>query len=769
MHRIAHAAIYLDTPISELVREFYGPTGPLAERGWQIRPQQVEMSIAIAKLAEDYDTQDPQARHADGKFKGRAPHWGFVEAPCGTGKGLAYGLPGILLALRAEKKLADAVAHQEQQERKAAKAAGVDYVPSAKKKPEAPKLMVTTANIALQEQLVRKDFPALAEMLGVQDILRVSLLKGRNNYLCRSKIRQLDTTFLLDGKISRLVEWMRSEDCSGDKEALPWDPGDIWPSVSSGSDECVGQACPHYDGGDGSPCYWRKAVQGYRQAHVIVTNHHFVALVQGIPTCLLAVDESHELENSIRATQTKQITPWSGKGLVSRIAAAVGEDTAKTILDLPVKWLTAQAGALLSRNGIGDQDADLMLLRKGWLKDEMKKGERYAEAMRGLIELVGRTCISRGCVQENSFTMTPPKYEGEEDAEVGKLAKAWEQMVGLVDRFEAAVWGEPQSLWPSSDLPWAFWATKEKTRKGEDRVVINIAPADVAWATSVLSDRYRVAVLTTATMPDYPTQRIALGLGVSDTSAPAPRFELRLPSPYPLADQGVLVIPPGPGPKEAAWRGWAADQVVSAVIASGGGTLVLASSASQMRSYAQALRAAELPYTVRMQGEAGRGELRTWFKEDTDGVLVATRSFFQGLDIQGDACRCVVIDRIPFTHPDDPVEGVVGQLLQQRSPKSSPYMLRTVPSAAMVLAQGAGRLIRAQEDRGAVVLLDTRVLQSGDGWKMLLDALPPFPVSRDINDINRRLRGEKLSGVVQMKQAQPVRISTRGRQLSLLK
>jgi len=761
MHPIAYDAIHTDRPISELVQQFYGPTGPLAERGWQIRPQQVEMSIAIAKLAEDYDAQPD--READGKFKTKAPHWGFVEAPCGTGKGLAYGVPGILLALRAEQQTKLRAEQQEEMERQAAKAAGVEYVPSQKKKAEAPKLLVTTANIALQEQLVKKDFPALAEMLGVSDFLRVSLLKGRNNYICRQKVRNIDTSFLLDGKISKLMDWMRSPECTGDREALPWDPGEIWPSVSSGTDECVGQACPHYEDGEGKLCYWRKAIQGYRQAHVIVTNHHFVALVQGIPTCLLAVDESHELENSIRATQGRQITPWSGKTLVPRIAAAVGEDTARDILDIPVKWLISQAAALLARNGMGDQDAELMVLKPGWLREEMPRGEQYAAAMRGLVELVGRTCIAKGCVQENSYTMTPPKYDGDEEgAEVGKLAKAWEQMVSLVDRFEAAVWGEPQELWPSADLPWAFWATKEKTKKGEDRVVINIAPADVAWATAALANRYKVAVLTTATMPDYPTQRISLGLGVDDKGAPAPRFELRLPSPYPLAEQGILVIPSGPGPKEAAWRAWASEQVVAAVRTAGGGTLVLASSASQMRAYTMALRnAAGGQWDVRMQGEMGRAELRRWFQQDVDGVLVATRSFFQGLDVQGDACRCVIIDRIPFAHPDDPVEAVVGQLLQQRSPKSSPYMLRTVPSAAMVLAQGAGRLIRAQEDRGAVVLLDTRVIQPGDGWKMLLNALPPFPISRDINDIRRRLTGEKLCGVVQATQTQVSMISRR--------
>ena len=154
----------------------------------------------------------------------------------------------------------------------------------------------------------------------------------------------------------------------------------------------------------------------------------------------------------------------------------------------------------------------------------------------------------------------------------------------------------------------------------------------------------------------------------------------------------------------------------------------------------------ERRWNVYKQGEAGRQQVVESFKADTDSVLVGTRSFFQGLDVQGESCRLVVIDKVPFASPDDPLEQAVGDLLVQRAKATgaggrdpNAYLLRTVPEAAMVLVQGVGRLIRSREDRGVVVLLDGRVLQPGKGWETILQALPPFPLSDDPRDILRHL------------------------------
>lgn len=748
MHEIARRARDGEGTITQLVEAFYGPAGPLAERGWEVRPQQVELSMDVAGMLDRQAAHD--GRDEGGRYAPRPALWGFCEAPCGTGKGLAYGVPGVLASLRAEA--------EHEREVAAARKAGTP-VPT-----EPRKLVVSTANIALQEQLVRKDFPALAAMLGVEDQLRVVLLKSRANYLCRYKVRALGGAMIADPRIDKLVQWMGEADCTGDREALAWDPGSAWADVSAPADECLGSSCAHYatTGGDARPCFWRQAVAGYKQAHVVVTNHHYLAVAPAIRSCLLAVDECHELEDSLRATQAATLAPYSGRGLAGRLEGVLGADAGVLVAE-PVRWLMEQAALHLGSQqpAFGTQPPDVVKLVPGWLgaPGALADGERRGAAMRRALVDVERACTREGCTRMDRL-MLPPRASAagsQEAAEhAARLARSWEQMLRLCERYEAVLRAEPCAEWPAADLPWAIYLEIVKGRRGEDRVVAQMAPADVSWATALLAERYRTAVFTTATMPAYAPQRVALGLGVGEPGegAPEPSYEKRLPSPFPLAQQGVLVVPHGPRPKEPGWAEWAAGQVVEAVRQARGGTLVLASSARQMRAYAQALRADSgcASYAVRVQGEAGRADLRRWFAEDVDGVLVATRSFFQGLDVQGDACRCVVIDRVPFARPDDPLEEAVGRLLVDRAGggrNATAYMLRSVPSAAMVLAQGAGRLVRSRTDLGAVVLLDTRVLAPGEGWQVLRAALPPFPLSRDPGDVRRRMEAQQLAGVGQ--------------------
>jgi ATP-dependent DNA helicase DinG len=753
MHEIAKQAMDpAGKPLRALVEEFYGPTGPLAEMGWEIRSQQVQMSLGIVDLVE---ARAKSGRDEEGNFISRIPQWGFVEAPCGTGKGLAYGVPGVLMALRAKVVFNAAVAR--------AKKAGT-RVPT-----EPPKLLVSTANIALQEQLVKKDFPALARMLGIEDVLKVVLLKSRQNYLCRYKIRALGGELIADEEIAKLLRWSRLPECSGDKEDLTWDSGWRWQEMAAGSDECTGDACAHFTEKDepDAPklCFWRRAIRGYLTAHVVVTNHHYLCVAGKLQTCLLAVDESHDLEDCLRSTATGQVTPFSGKTLAGRVrVAGLSEDEAKAAVDRPVKWLMDRAAEWVDAQQIPGQPAqDMLKMVPGWLGADQPEAERYANGLEDLLGDVAKACFAFGCSQFHPRVMKPPKFDDSEVSDKGgKLAKTWEQLLALSERYRAVINAEPCTEWPGCDDPWAFWFEQVRGKTGEIRVNAKMSPADVSWATSDMAAKYPLAVFTTATMPDYEPQRIALGFGTrtddegKKIGAPVPTFETRLPSPFPLAEQGVLVVPQGPEPNDVAWPEWATRQVVETVKLAGGGVLVLASSMRQMNAYATALRnaASGQPWDVRVQGESGRAELRNWFRDDRDGVLVATRSFFQGLDVQGDSCRCVVIDRVPFARPDDPMEEAVGKLLVSRAldnglDSPSAYTLRSIPQAAMVLAQGAGRLIRSQTDRGVVVLLDNRVLKFGIGWQTLKAALPPFPMSRDLRDVANQLAGRPLAGVAQ--------------------
>jgi ATP-dependent DNA helicase DinG len=206
---------------------------------------------------------------------------------------------------------------------------------------------------------------------------------------------------------------------------------------------------------------------------------------------------------------------------------------------------------------------------------------------------------------------------------------------------------------------------------------------------------------------------------------------------------GALVVPADVlNPKDARWKEWATDKVVQAVEIARGRTLVLASSSAMMRHYGMHL-ASRSSYPVRTQGSSGRNDLIRWFTETTEGVLVATRSFFQGLDVRGESLSCVIIDRVPFDPPGDPLEDTVANMLAERV-GGNPFSVRSLPRAGMVLAQASGRLIRSQTDRGVVVMLDSKVV---DGMMagFLRRSFGGLPLSRAMSDIGRVIDGQSVA------------------------
>lgn len=715
MHPIADRAIHGSEPIADLVAEFYGPGGPLAAAGWQVRPQQQEMSLDIARA---YD---------DRKAAGRGARWTVHEAPCGTGKGLAYLVPGALIALR-ERALWQAE-------------------PPDKRAEQAPQALVSTANIALQEQLVTKDIPALADMLGVD--LRVALLKGRNNYLCRQEIAAVTADLAGDHRFARLCREIENG-WDGDRESLSWDPGNLWPKVSRTSDQCPGRGCHHYAlTADVPVCYWRQATRGLAQAHIVVVNHHMLALKGGIRAAVLAVDEMHELESCIRSAVSGQITRGTGVALARRAAQVLGDDEARVLVQDPVNSLMSAIEHRFERaNPRRVRYPDPVVLGPGW----MDAPERLSEAVEQAYDAVRVHALRLGCYEAGEGQIEPPSAKAEGDTERVREASACAITANALYRLATRVYtlatGTPHHSWPGA--PWALYGEGFWTEDGRLQLMAKFAPADVSWAVTALQNRYPVAAMTSATVPAFESLRLTFGMPAGQDREDGGAYpwvvEKRLPSPYDLPNQGVLVIPRGPSPKDAEWATWAAQQVVDLVQAAKGRTLVLASSVAQMRRYGEALRR-HTAYDVRVQGEEGRATLRAWFRDHVDGVLVATRSFFQGLDVQGESCSLVIIDRIPFARPGDPVEDAVQRLLVERAGGGSGYLLRSVPDAAMVLAQGAGRLIRSSEDRGAVAVLDNRLTISSGAWKTLRDALPPFPMSYEVDDVAAMLEGRPIKGL----------------------
>lgn len=714
MHPIAEQAESGTESIESLVEQFYSATGPLAAQGWDVRPQQRQMSLDIARA---YD-----ARQGDRA----APAWTLHEAPTGTGKGLAYLVPGLLITLR-EQALWRAK-------------------PAEDRKGPPPQLVVSTANIALQDQLLRKDIPAVGEMLDFD--VRATLLKGRNNYVCRREIAT-SGSLLGDDDFGRLMRELEAG-WDGDRESLTWDPGNLWPKVSRMSQDCTGVGCPHYpvsasgDGGAGW-CYWRQAIHGWNHGHVSIVNHHLLAVQGGLNACLLAVDEMHQMEGAIQSAVAEKLTAGSGTMLAQRAARWLGADEAKALIEAPVhEVMDALREQFVALNPRAPRYPEPFVLRQGWAPHLAGCFDRVKAAYNE----IAKEARANGCFEISPGRFRPPAPTGDDESEGAKLATLATALHNLAGRVLAFADGQPSDEWEGH--PWALYV-EGFFRDGAPVISARAVPADVSWAVRAMQQTYPVAAFTSATVPLSASLRLTFGMPAvgedhrSFQTYPW-RTEAKLPSPYDLANAGVLVVPQGPSPKDHEWQDWATYTVVECVQQSRGGALVLASSISQMQRYGKALRE-WLDTPVKVQGDEGRANLRAWFRDNVDATLVGTRSFFEGLDVQGESLRLVIIDRIPFARPGDPVEDAIQALLVERNGGGSPYMLRSVPQAAMIMAQGAGRLIRSASDRGAVVVLDRRLTSPGEGWGQIRAAMPAFPLSMDKTDVGNLLDGKPLQGL----------------------
>lgn len=648
-----------------------------------------------------------------------------------TGKGMAYLVPGIIASLREEA--AWATGRRREGER------------------AFRKLVVSTANIALQGQLVNKDIPGVAEILGVQ--VRSALYKGRNNFICREKLQEQAAGLITDQGVRRLYDWTKSAGCSGDREDLTWDPGGAWARVSAGSDECHGKKCPYYRPENRDHlCYAERARVGMDRAHVVIVNHYLLALSpQPIPSVCLAVDEGHELEDCIRTATSSSLGERGFAWLGSRVQNLLGPEKARDFAE-PLEGLFLCIGAYVDATGARYKAS----LPEGWHGGTFDV-DRLAPILRIAQD------VAKLARQE------------EDENESGKLEKLADALAGVYQKAYTLAEGAPHAeMSAGSDSPWAVWVEiREERSKGyaERRLTGNMAPADISARFMALQRAYPRGLVTSATLAvdgAFAYVRSCLGMGplgappefgeveVPDPTgegephkvrrqirAAGPVEELILPSPYDLEHMGALVVPADVmSPKSAGWQDWATFRVIEAVQLAEGRTLVLASSYRMMERYGFALEE-RTSYPVRVQGSAGRNELIRWFTETEEGVLVATRSFFQGLDVKGESLSCVVIDRVPFDPPGDPLEEVVAALVAQRA-GGSPFNARSLPKACMTLAQAAGRLIRSQGDRGVVVCLDSKVV-TGSMATPLRRSFSGLPLSRDIRDIPRVIAGEGVS------------------------
>ena len=602
------------------MHEAFGPDGAVARSlpGFEPRAEQAALATAVERAL------------ATGEHL-------VAEAGTGTGKSLAYLLPAL---------------------------------------DSGQLVVVATATKALQEQLLAQDVPAAARALGRE--VRVVVLKGRQNYLCRRQLQSFGPMLLRSPRDEEAFEalqpWL-AETETGDRAELPIEPSNaLWAELAVGSDRCAGRRCPFF-----SSCFAEAARARASDAELVIANHalYFADLAAGggvLPEHDAVVfDEAHRLEETAAT--------WLG----GRVSRAVLRRLATDIERACREGAEAAPARALDRvEGAGDALLTAVAPAMG------RKRLREAPTQPALLLIAALTSLAdelqgRGEELDGLSRRTHT---------VAKQAEAFLDAGGL----ERVVWAEPDAV---------AWA-----------------PIDVsAELRSRLWREGPTAILVSATLTTGEDARFVRGrLGLEHAR------EFVVGSPYDFREQALLYVPPMmPDPRAADFTDRVADEVAALLALSEGRALVLTSSYRAL----EVLRArivGRVPYEVLVQGALPRERLLERFRSEVDSVLLATSTFWQGVDIPGESLSLLVIDKLPFSAPGDPLHEARCEAVEANG--GDWFRDFALPTAMLQLRQGFGRLIRGHSDRGVVAILDPRLRTRAYG-RAFLGALPHCPLVDD--------------------------------------
>ncbi|MGE5359912.1 MAG: ATP-dependent DNA helicase [Bacteroidales bacterium] len=609
----------------------------------------------------------------------------LVEAGTGTGKTLAYLVPAILSRQR---------------------------------------VLVSTGTKNLQEQIYFKDLPVLADALGVR--FTATYMKGRANYLCLQKLEPLKATGVSvrrDPFLAMLLDWA-VETKTGDRAELADLPEDLplWDEVSATSEGCLGSTCPHY-----ADCFVTRMRQRAAESDVVIVNHHLLcadaavrqnAYGEVIPACAYAViDEAHQLEDVATQYFGVAVSTYRVEELCHDAEAAVVRGTGQGARRLDVKSEFDLGQALAS---LRDQARAFFMgvqFNRMAGTGRVAQGASEERAARLTSEFLaanaeaGHALLGALDVVEQSFAAI--KDPSEEEAAIGRRA--------------GEIRDDLRFLLRASDPDYVYYV--ELRGRG---VFLRAAPIEVSRIIRAeLLDRFQAVVLTSATLSvggSFQYMRGRLGLGGC--------AELRLASEFDYASQAILYLPSRmPDPRSAAFAPAAAAEIVEILRRTCGRAFVLFTSYAMLR-HVQPVVEQSLDYPILAQGQAPRSVLLEQFRGTPNAVLLATSSFWQGVDVVGEALSCVVVDKLPFASPADPVTAARMDAIARRG--GEPFWEYEVPLAILTLQQGLGRLIRHRSDRGVLAILDPRLRTKSYG-ATFLEALPPAPVTTELDGIRRFL------------------------------
>ena len=681
------------------LHEFFSPGGILARSPlpYEYRPGQLEMAKAVERALSE-------RRHL------------IVEAGTGTGKTLAYLLPALRTGQR---------------------------------------IIVSTGTKALQDQLYFRDIPFLETLLGE---LRVCYMKGRANYLCRHKLVALRDQPVLSGleeidQYQQIAEWERETE-TGDRAELSGMPENsaLWQKLDARAEACLGSTCPDY-----RRCFITEMRRKALESEIVIVNHHLffadmaIKLQAGaapdagvLPAAGAVIfDEAHELEDvasnffgiNLSTQRFDELARDVDTMLRARHASTAAIEAATATLRERARLFFAALPFDASRTA-ADSIATL---------DAPQNASPYAS--------LGRMPFNERAefLEESGDTYTGALnalslLEGELDR-----LKNVDEAPGLRKR-ASDIATHLKFLLESQDPNTVFWIERraaggvrslaQKGARGighmSHHTHLQATPIDVSQLlAAALFEAYSSVVLTSATLTvasgtdesgcivsgfEHISRRLGLTLA----------RELVVPSHFDYPRQALLYLPPGmPDPRDSEYFLHAAERTRRVLEITHGRAFCLFTSHAQMRAMHQRL-SSELPYPLLLQGTAPRTVLLEQFRDTPGAVLFGTSSFWQGVDVQGEQLSCVIIDKLPFAVPSDPI--VKARMDVIAAAGGNAFFDYQVPSAVITLKQGFGRLIRSLKDRGVLMLLDPRIQRQRYG-RIFLDSLPPYRQTQSIEDV----------------------------------
>ena len=563
-------------------------------------------------------------------------------------------------------------------------------------------IVVATATLALQAQIVNRDIPHLLEALEPrpESQAQVALLKGRNNYLCLHKLEggypedEPDALFDMPSSTSRvgeevvrLREWAdRTE--TGDRDELKPGVSDrAWAQVSVSAAECLGRRCPLVE-----ECFSEMARSRAAEADIVITNHALLAInaFEGMKVLpeheTVIIDEAHELVDRVTGAVSGSLTV----AMVRRAARSVK------------KHSKADSGAL--EMAAGTLETAFEGLAEGLLKG-----------------LDGRLLTAISAVNDAARTALSDTKPDGQDVDAGlQMARSRVSEVHDMSSRILEASGEQDVLWISRQGGWENG--RYVAASDTDPATLNIAPLSVGLQLrdGLFADRTVILTSATLTVGDS-FDVVAAALGLQGEGAPR-WTSIDVGSPFDYRKQGIMYVagdlkPPGFGVHEGQL-----ERLRELCEASEGGALGLFSSKRAAERAAEYMRE-HSDLNILLQGESSLKALVEEFSEDVDSCLFGTMSLWQGVDVPGDSCRLVVMDRIPFPRPDDPIAQARTEAVNRH--RGNGFMAVSAHHAAIRMAQGAGRLIRSVSDRGVVAVLDSRVATKRYGG-FLMKAMPPM-------------------------------------------